>query len=282
MSPEKGVVVGGVNGSGDVIWSDLNGSPVDMPSMEILSTGSIELAISGRAWESLLTDNPKIAASLAHYACVFGRLTPHDKVSVVETFNDLGFVTLMCGDGGNDVGALKAAHVGVALSEAEASIVAPFTSLDKTITSVLDVLKEGRCALASVVATYKFMIMYGQIETLIQMISAYFQITVAEWCWVFMDGIWTITLAFSLPLARPAKTLAVSRPTASILGPQTLSSVLGVLLINFIFGVIALALLWQQDWFQCRKWDDNDVSNVLVIGTLHFASSCVICCLVLM
>jgi hypothetical protein len=107
---------------------------------------------------------------------------------------------------------------------------------------------------------------YGQIETILQLINAYFQITFTEWCWVFMDGIWTVTLAMTLPLARAANTLAPSRPTASILGLQTMSSVLGVLSINFIFIVIGLSMLWHQDWFQCRMWDDNDVSNVLVIG----------------
>jgi len=34
----------------------------------------------------------------------------------------------MCGDGANDCIALKAADAGISLSEAEASIAAPFTS----------------------------------------------------------------------------------------------------------------------------------------------------------
>lgn len=94
----------------------------------------------------------------------------------------------MTGDGGNDCGALKTAHVGVALSDAEASMVSPFTSLDKTITSVVDILKEGRCALASALASYKYVIMYGQIEGLNNVILAYFRINFAEYNWTFMDG----------------------------------------------------------------------------------------------
>ena len=80
------------------------------------------------------------------------------------------------------------AHVGIALSDSEASVVSPFTSIDKSITSVLDVLKEGRCTLTSAISSYKYMIMYGQIETINQMICAWFSITFSEWCWVFMVG----------------------------------------------------------------------------------------------
>jgi hypothetical protein len=45
-----------------------------------------------------------------------------------------------------------------------------------------------------------------------------------------------------------------------------MTSACGVLGINFLFLVIGLLVLYKQDWFQCRKWDSTDVSNVLTIG----------------
>jgi hypothetical protein len=31
----------------------------------------------------------------------------------------------------------------------------------------------------------------GQVETINQLMNAYFLITFTEWCWVWMDGIWS-------------------------------------------------------------------------------------------
>jgi len=81
-----------------------------------------------------------------------------------------------------------------------------------------------------------------------------------------MDGIWTLTLAFSLPLAKAAKKLSPKWPSGSILGTHTLTSAIGILVINFLFLVFGLSALWHQDWFQCRKWDSTDVSVVTDIG----------------
>ena len=55
----------------------------------------------------------------------------------------------MCGDGANDCGALKTANVGISLSEAEASIAAPFTSKVQNISCVVSLLKEGKVSLTT-------------------------------------------------------------------------------------------------------------------------------------
>lgn len=266
FAADETVLVGGLTEDDTILWRNEAHESVKLPPVESMKTSGTKLAISGEAFAYLLSREASTALELMDLIRVYGRCTPHDKVTVVAQFVQRGYVTMMCGDGGNDCGALKTAHVGIALSDAEASTVAPFTSLDKSISSVVDVLLEGRCALASAVACYKYIIMYGQVETLLQIITAYFGVTFTEWCWVFMDGIWTVSMAFSLPLSHAAEKLSPTRPTASVLGFQTLASVLGILFINFLFQVGAIAYLWQQDWFACRMWEANDLSNVLVIG----------------
>lgn len=276
IAKEAGIVKAGrtvflaqMSHDGECQWINVDNDDVmAKPSKMMLEEKSsgIDLAITGDIWIKMLQDDPKYAASIAKYIRVFGRCNPSDKVAVVAHFVEGGYKTLMCGDGQNDCGSLKSAHIGIALSSSEASVVAPFTSLDKTITSVSEVLREGRCALASAFAAYSYYIIYGQVESILQVMNAYFATTFTEWCWVFLDGVWSILMAFSLPLAKAAKKLSPTRPTASLLGPRTMFSVCGMLVCNFLFIVIGLAVLWNQDWFPCRQWSSDDVSAVKYIG----------------
>ena len=55
----------------------------------------------------------------------------------------------MCGDGANDCGALKQADAGLSLSEAEASIAAPFTSKVTDISCIVTLLREGKASLTT-------------------------------------------------------------------------------------------------------------------------------------
>lgn len=242
-------------------WQDM----ADNTQKLDLKEDSIELVMLGEIWRKLPVADQTI---LLPYVRIWARTSPTDKLEVIKLIVAKGHITSMCGDGGNDCGALRAAHVGVALSDSEASIVSPFTSLNKTCMSVVDTLRNGRGCLATSFACYKYLIMYGQIETVNQVINAYFSITFCEWSWVFMDGFWVVTMFSTLGFAKPASKLSSVRPPSNLFGAYTMGTLVGVLLIHFFFIVIALGALFSQPWFQCRIWDPDsaDLGDVFGIG----------------
>ncbi|EFA80291.1 putative cation-transporting ATPase [Heterostelium album PN500] len=71
------------------------------------------LSVTGQSL-SLITDNQKLQSDL-YLVQVFARVSPDQKQLILTNFKENGHHTLMAGDGTNDVGALKQAHVGVAI-----------------------------------------------------------------------------------------------------------------------------------------------------------------------
>jgi cation-transporting ATPase E len=83
---------------------------------------------------------------------VFGRITPDDKRRVVTALKAAGHAVAMTGDGVNDVPALKAADIGIAMGSGAraARAVAPVVLLDARFATLPSMVAEGRRVTANV------------------------------------------------------------------------------------------------------------------------------------
>ncbi|KAL5483440.1 SPF1 [Sanghuangporus weigelae] len=72
-----------------------------------------DVCITGTALKQF--ENRPAWLKLVQHAWVYARVSPAQKEFILTTLKSLGYITLMAGDGTNDVGALKQAHIGVAL-----------------------------------------------------------------------------------------------------------------------------------------------------------------------
>ncbi|KAJ2703883.1 hypothetical protein FB645_003760, partial [Coemansia sp. IMI 203386] len=264
MPPDSRVILGECPSPGEAVsWTDVDTrEPVTDLTAALSELGSdgfptTELAVGGTAFQHLCSTG-EIDPLLLNIR-VFARMRPMDKVECVQ-LHMRHAVTAMCGDGGNDCGALRAAHVGIALSDAEASIVSPFSSSDRSVNSCVELLRESRAGLATSFANFAALICYGQVMSgMLKMASFYFGISLTENLWMLIDGGIATGLALTISLSGPAKRLARFRPTARILGPQMLTAVGGTVLINWLFSTMAYVWLFDQDWFRCNEHSSAEV-----------------------
>uniref|UniRef100_A0A672ICA4 P-type ATPase A domain-containing protein n=1 Tax=Salarias fasciatus TaxID=181472 RepID=A0A672ICA4_SALFA len=122
------------------------------------------LAINGKSFAALCDYFPDDLPKVLMRATVFARMSPDQKTQLVKELQKLNYRVGMCGDGANDCGALRAADVGVSLSEAEASVASPFTSKTQNISCVPLLIREGRCSLVTSFSLFRYMALYSLIQ----------------------------------------------------------------------------------------------------------------------
>ncbi len=117
-----------------------------------VTVGAVARRAGLDGWESNINattlpadDTPEFAAAV-HANTVFGRVTPHQKRSMVKALQAQGHVVAMTGDGVNDVLALKDSDCGIAMaSGSEATrAVAQLVLLDSNFSALPRVVAEGR------------------------------------------------------------------------------------------------------------------------------------------
>ncbi|KAI5963290.1 uncharacterized protein KGF55_003082 [Candida pseudojiufengensis] len=237
-------------------WQDVNDpenklDPDTIKPLDIRQSSNYKLAITGDIFRFLLTElkDANIIQSVLMQCDIFARMSPDEKHELVEQFQKIDYTVGFCGDGANDCGALKAADVGISLSEAEASVAAPFTSRIFEISCVPTIIKEGRSSLVTSFSCFKYMSLYSAIQFISVTILYKTGTNLGDFQFLYIDLFLILPLAIFMSWSKPYDKLVIKRPTANLVSPKVLIPLVCSILVLLIFQVIIWSWVKKEPWY---------------------------------
>ncbi|KAH6848478.1 hypothetical protein BKA58DRAFT_395332 [Alternaria rosae] len=205
---------------------------------------------------------------------VFARMSPDEKHELVEKLQSIDYCVGFCGDGANDCGALKAADVGISLSEAEASVAAPFTSRQFDISCVPQVIKEGRAALVTSFSCFKYMSLYSAIQFCSVSFLYASASNLGDFQFLFIDLLLILPIAIFMGWSGAYPILSRKRPTANLVSRKVLTPLLGQMVLCILVQFIAFHYVQKQEWYMPPVLDPNHSNSLNSQNTALFLTSC--------
>ncbi|CAJ0955301.1 unnamed protein product, partial [Mesorhabditis belari] len=241
---------------------------------EVINNGG-HLSMTGHTFHILQKEHAELLPDVAQCCDVFARMAPDQKSTLVSLLQESGAKVMFTGDGANDCAALKAAHAGISLSDAEASIAAPFTSKIADIRCVPTVICEGRASLITAFSMIKYMAGYSLTQFCSIFILYHYGTNLTDGMFMYID-LPLITLAALLFGFAPASSSLYHRPPPTrILSKASCIAVLGQLVICAIGQAVINFLVINQPWYvpyNPPKGGEEDDKRAMV-GTAVFLVS---------
>ncbi|KIW09275.1 uncharacterized protein PV09_00196 [Verruconis gallopava] len=242
---------------------------------DIMNLQNYSVAVSGEVFRWIIDYAPeKVLREMLVCGQVFARMSPDEKHELVEKLQSIDYCVGFCGDGANDCGALKAADVGISLSEAEASVAAPFTSRIFDISCVPQVIREGRAALVTSFSCFKYMSLYSAIQfTSVSFLYASAS-NLGDFQFLYIDLALILPIAIFMGWTGPYRYLAKKRPTASLVSRKVLTPLLGQITITVIAQFVGWWLVQRQEWYVPPVLDKEHSNSKNSQNTTLFLLSC--------
>ncbi len=135
---------------------------------------------------------------------VFTRVTPLDKLEIVESYKRMGEFVAVTGDGVNDAPAIRSANIGVAMGSGTdtAKETASMIIIDDNFKSIVAGIKEGRGAYSNIRKVSYLLLSCGFAEVLFFLLSIIFDLPMPLvaiqllWLNIVTDGLQDLALSF--------------------------------------------------------------------------------------
>ncbi|OWF41075.1 probable cation-transporting ATPase 13A3 [Mizuhopecten yessoensis] len=210
---------------------------------------NLRFALDGKTWAIIRQHFPDVLPKIVLKGVVFARMSPEQKAQLIESLQDLGYYVGMCGDGANDCGALKTAHAGISLSEAEASVASPFTSKKANIECVPTLIREGRAALVTSFGLFKFMACYSLTEFTSVCILYWVSQNMSDFEYLYVDMFLLATLAVTFGRTSGYDYLVKKPPIINLFSVGPVLSLLALVGVQICFQVFCFLHVSKQDWY---------------------------------
>ncbi|CAG5110091.1 Oidioi.mRNA.OKI2018_I69.chr2.g4531.t1.cds [Oikopleura dioica] len=241
-----------------LIWRKASNEEEYVQSIDVTQSSSFTVAMTGKDLEKLLAEYPHLVESIFAKTSIFARVSPNQKAEIVAKYEDMDQIASFCGDGANDVAALKRASVGISLSELEASVAAPFTSQVADIRCVEELIKEGRCSLVTTVGMFKWIALYSFIQMITILISYWNLSNLSDWSYLYIDLFMLEPLALTFGLTAAYDTISKRIPDARLLTARTMTSTAVHILLVAIAQAAVYVYTVNQEWYCSISSDQPD------------------------
>ncbi|XP_023025264.2 polyamine-transporting ATPase 13A3 isoform X1 [Leptinotarsa decemlineata] len=214
-------------------------------------------AVTGKVWADVVENYPDLISKIVTKGTIFARMSGMQKQQLVEELKKLGYSVAMCGDGANDCGALRAAHVGISLSEAESSVASPFTSKEQNISCVPEIIKEGRAALVTSFGVFKIMLCFSLTEFAAVSILYNIDSNLTSMQFLFIDIPLIMNFAAVFGNTKAFEALDPIPPRTSLIGFIPISSIVLFLTTATVFQLLAYYWIQTYSWFTPFVYDED-------------------------